>query len=98
MDMQSDIRRQEQQGRGRYVLPMQDGSEAYLTYVRSSPDHILIDYSFVPPRFRGRGVAAMLVLRAVQDARETGTKITPICGYVGAEFRRHKNWQDVLAR
>jgi len=34
----------------------------------------------------------------VQDARETGTKITPACAYVAAEFRRHKEWADVLAR
>jgi predicted GNAT family acetyltransferase len=97
MDMQADIRREERDGRGRYMLAMADGQDAYLTFRRAGADHILIDYSFVPPPFRGRGVAAMLVLRAVQDARETGTKITPVCGYVAAEFRRHKQWADVLA-
>lgn len=98
MDMQADIRRDEKDGRGRYAVATADGQDAYLTYVRSSPDHIAIDYSFVPPQARGRGVAAMLVLRAVQDARESGTSVTPVCGYVAAEFRRHKDWQDVLAR
>ena len=77
---------------------MPDGQEAYLSFERRSEKHIAIDYSFVPPPFRGRGVAAMLVLRAVQDARESGTTITPLCGYVAAEFRRHKEWQDVLGR
>ena len=98
MDMQAEIRREEADGKGRYVLATADGQDAYLTYVRSSPDHIAIDYSFVPPSARGRGVAAMLVLRAIQDARESGTSITPVCGYVAAEFRRHKDWQDVLVQ
>jgi hypothetical protein len=96
MDMQQDIRREEQNGRGRYVLAMSDGQEAYLRFQRSSPDNIVIDYSFVPPADRGRGVAAMLILRAVQDAREAQTTITPTCGYVVAEFRRHAEWTDVL--
>jgi predicted GNAT family acetyltransferase len=98
MDAHVDIRKEEREGRGRYVLAMPGGEEAYLTFVRSSPSHILIDYSFVPPSARGRGVAAKLVTHAVQDARAAATKITPVCGYVAAEFRRHGEWADVLAR
>jgi len=98
MDVHVDIRKEEHEGRGRYVLEMPAGEEAYLTFVRSSPAHIVIDYSFVPPSARGRGVAARLVAYAVDDARDTGTRITPVCGYVAAEFRRHAEWADVLAR
>jgi predicted GNAT family acetyltransferase len=98
MDAHVDIRQEEREGRGRYVMVMPGGEEAYLTFVRSSPSHILIDYSFVPPLARGRGVGARLVAHAVQDARGSATKITPVCGYVAAEFRRHGEWADVLAR
>jgi len=96
MDLSRDIIVTESDGKGRYALAMPDGQQAYLTFDRVAEKHIAIDYSFVPPPFRGRGVAAMLVLRAVQDAREGRSIITPICGYVAAEFRRHKEWQDVL--
>jgi predicted GNAT family acetyltransferase len=95
--MGTEISKAEDGGKGRYVLPLESGEEAYLTYVRGGPGHISIDYSFVPPSARGKGVGAQLVAHAVTDARETGTKITPVCGYVAAEFRRHKEWQDVLA-
>ena len=57
---------------------------------------MIIDYSFVPPAYRGRGVALRLIRTAVEDARRTGTKISPLCGYVAAEFRRHRDWADVL--
>jgi len=92
----SEIRVEENQSRGRYVVETPDGQEAYLTFVRERPDHMSITYSYVPPAFRGRGVAAGLVARAVEDARAAGARITPVCGYVAAEFRRHKAWQDVL--
>lgn len=96
MDLSTDITVRENDRKGRYALAMPDGQEAYMSFQRRGEKHLLIDYSFVPPPFRGRGIAAMLLLRAVQDARESGMTITPLCGHVAAEFRRHKEWQDVL--
>ncbi len=61
----SEIRVEEDQARGRYVMDTPDGQEAYLTFVRERPDHMSITYSFVPPAFRGRGVAVGLIERAV---------------------------------
>lgn len=92
----SEIRIEEDQSRGRYVVDTADGQEAYLTYARDRPGHMSITYSYVPPAFRGRGVALALIARAVEDARRNSITITPLCGYVAAEFRRHKAWQDVL--
>lgn len=85
-------------GGGRYVLETAGGGQAYLTFRDTAPDRIAIDYSFVPPQHRGRGVALKLIARAVEDARARGFRITPLCGYVAAEFRRHPEWADVLAR
>ena len=76
---------------GRYLLPLPDSQPAELTFVETGPDHIAIDYSWVPPRYRGRGVALKLVEKAVEDARAKGLKITPLCGYVATEFRHHRS-------
>jgi uncharacterized protein len=93
-----EIRREDGETKGRYVLVMPDGQEAELTYVKSGADHLLVDYTYVPPRFRGRGVAERLVRHTVEEARKEGFRVTPLCGYVAAEFRRHKDWADVLKR
>ncbi|MEP9387630.1 GNAT family N-acetyltransferase [Mesorhizobium sp. KR9-304] len=93
-----EISIERQNGRGSYLLPLPDGGAARLTFVETGPDHIAIDYSFVPPQYRGRGVALKLVKKAVDDARDKSFKITPLCGYVVAEFRRHPEWSDVLQR
>ena len=89
----------ERNGRhGRYLLPLAGSQPAQLTFVETRPDHIAIDYSFVPPQYRGRGVALKLIVRAVEDARAKGHTITPLCGYVAAEFRDHPEWADVLEK
>lgn len=93
-----DIGQEDEGGRGRYVIDMPNGERSELTYVRSGADHLLVDYTFVPRPYRGRGVAERLVVHAVHEARANGFKITPLCGYVAAEFRRHPQWADVLKR
>lgn len=85
-------------GQGAYLLPLPSDQPARLTFTERGPGHIAIDYSFVPPAWRGRGVALKLIRRAVEDARAHQFTITPLCGYVAAEFRRHPEWSDVLAR
>ncbi|MEW9805751.1 GNAT family N-acetyltransferase [Mesorhizobium sp. ZMM04-5] len=96
-DAASAIRVERSGRQGVYLLRLPDADPARLTFSEIAPGHIAIDYSFVPPRYRGRGVALELIRRAVADAREQGFRITPLCGYVAAEFRRHPEWADVLA-
>jgi predicted GNAT family acetyltransferase len=97
MEKGAEIRLERRGHRGRYILPMQGGGEAELTFVESGPKHIIVDHSWVPPEHRGRGVALKLVEKAVEDARAAGLIITPLCRYVAAEFRRHPQWEDVLS-
>jgi len=50
-----------------------------------------------PTAARGQGFAAALMAALVTDARANGVKLTPICGYARAWFRRHGDAGDVLA-
>jgi uncharacterized protein len=82
---------------GRYVARLGNGEEAEMTYRRAAPGTLVFDHTLVPPAFRGYGVAAKLMDRAIADAREEGFKIVPVCSYVVAQFRRHPEWSDLLA-
>lgn len=94
-----DIRLAEVDGRGRYAAAMPDGSEAVLTYVVSGENHIIADRTFVPPLWRGQGVAERLVARFFADARAAGWTITPTCWFVADEFKRlSPAWDDLLKR
>jgi predicted GNAT family acetyltransferase len=88
----------EQDGaRGRYVIALEGGQEAEMTFHRFD-DVMRITHTGVPEEFEGHGIARLLLDRAIADVRAQGFKIFPACSYVVAQFRRHaKEWADVLA-
>lgn len=94
----SEIKHEESGAKGRYFLEGADGAVAEVTYSRTSPTLIIIDHTGVPDAFRGQGVGARLVARAVEDARSAGTRIIPLCPFAAAQFKRHPEWADVLAK
>lgn len=91
------IEREDGPSKGRYVY-RGDGSEAEMTFSKAGAALIIIDHTGVPDAFRGQGVGAVLVARAVADARTAGVKILPLCPFAAAQFRRHGDWADVLNR
>ena len=91
-----DIQLEERAGQGRYFIEFPGGLEAEMTFARH--DGVMaIDHTGVPPALEGRGIAAALVQRAIDDARRDKFKIRPICSYVVVAFQRHKEWADLLA-
>jgi uncharacterized protein len=96
-ETQYDVRREDEAGRGRYVIDLGEGAEAEMTFSKSGDGPMVIDHTGVPPAFEGRGIAAKLVNAAIADARAEGFKIRPVCSYVVAQFRRHRDWDDLLA-
>ena len=90
-----DIRREEGESKGRYVLRL-DGHEAVMTYSRLGAASIIIDHTEVPEAVKGRGAGRALVQRGVEDARAEGRKIVPLCPFAKAQIARHPDWQDVL--
>jgi uncharacterized protein len=91
------VEREDGATRGRYVIRLSPTAEAEMTFRKADNGTITIDHTGVPPEFEGRGIAAKLVNKAIADAREQGFKITPVCSYVVAQFRRHPEWADLRA-
>ena len=91
-----EIRLEIGEGRGRYVSGL-DGDEAELTFSITSPTLRIADHTGVPDRVRGTGVGQKLVERMVQDAREQGFRIVPLCPFVNAQRRRHPEWADAFS-
>ena len=87
---------EENESKGRYVVRGAEGAEAQMTFTKIGLSQIIIDHTEVPDVFRGQGVGAKLVQRAVEDARSSGKKIIPLCPFAAAQFRRHPEWADVL--
>ena len=96
-DNELTVEREDGPTRGRYFIKLSPDAEAEMTFRKSDNNTIVVDHTGVPPAFEGRGIAAKLVSKMIQDARKDGFKITPLCSYVVAQFRRHPEWADLHA-
>lgn len=90
------------QGQGGKYVAHVDGSEhtGYLEWEpRNGPagNVRVATHTVVPEPIGGRGVAAQLVDRLVEDARQKGFTIVPQCSYVANKFDEHPDWADLRA-
>jgi predicted GNAT family acetyltransferase len=93
-----DILLEDNGSKGRYLVRGADGAEAEMTFSKVGEKQIIIDHTGVPDAFRGQGIGAKLVARAVEDARAAGKTIIPLCPFAASQFKRHPEWADVLRK
>ena len=87
---------------GRYVAVLADAAEeGYLEWepgeARDGQDVRIAAYTIVPRAIGGRGVAAALVDRLVEDAQRQGFLIRPDCSYVAKKFEDNPDWAALKA-
>jgi predicted GNAT family acetyltransferase len=81
---------------GRYVL-LVDGSPVGELDHHDAGGVRTFSHTGVRPAFEGRGLAAELVRRGLDDARADGVLVEPRCWYVARFLDRHPDDQDLLA-
>jgi predicted GNAT family acetyltransferase len=74
-----------------------DAAQAVLDY-ELTDGCMALTHTFVPPEFRGQGIAEKLVRRALADARAQQRTVIPQCSYVATFIERHPEFQDLLAK
>lgn len=75
-----------------------EGKIAFLEYQHQSAEALAFTHTFVPPELRGRNLAAILTRFALEDARQQGKKVAPLCSYVDVFMQRNKGFQDLRAQ
>ena len=83
--------------KGRYVATiegLQVGGE--MTFTRVNDRKIILDHTGVDESLSGEGVGSMLAKYVVEDARERGEQIIPLCPFFKAQAERHEEWWDVV--
>ena len=58
---------------------------------------MVLPHTEVRPSWRGRGVAAALVRRALDDARAQGLAVVPRCSFVARYVADHPDVHDLVA-
>ncbi len=62
-----------------------------------SDGRVVFPHTEVDPRFEGRGIASQLARRALDDARERGQRVVPVCSFFRVYLDRHPEDADLLA-
>jgi predicted GNAT family acetyltransferase len=63
-----------------------------------SPGVMHIVHTGVDPSLQGQGIAAALIAKAFEFARDNALKIDPVCSYVRVYIRRHPEVQAWVTR
>ena len=94
-----EIGKSEQDGKGRIFARVEGKTaEGEITYKRVTDKLIIADHTGVPEELSGLGVAKTLVNWLIEDARQSGYRIVPLCPYVMAQSLKHPEWDDVIVK
>src|SRR5688500_7072645 len=67
-----------------------------IEYEKHSHDHLDMYHTEVDPELEGKGIAKVLVQRALEYCQANNWKVTPSCTYVAAYIQKHPEFQELL--
>ena len=73
-----------------------EGEQAELAYAKPEDNVIDFQHTFVPEKFRGKGVANKLIETGLKYAESQKFKVIASCPAVSAYVRRHKEYEGLL--
>jgi uncharacterized protein len=79
----------------RYELALGREVVGELRY-RLEPGVIVLVHTDIEPRFEGQGLASKLIRGALDDVRQRGLKVTPLCPFVRSFIDRHPEYNDLV--
>lgn len=74
-----------------------DGKHAGLAAVEMHEDVVTFTHTEVDDAYGGQGIGSQLARAALDDVRERGLKVRPLCAFVKAWIDKHPDYQDLLA-
>jgi uncharacterized protein len=84
-------------GELRYEL-VRDGDVVGEIRYRRTPSALVLVHTEVLPSLENKGLGARLVAAALDDIRERGLNVVPICPFVRSFIRRHPDYRDLVVR
>lgn len=79
---------------GRYSIAV-EGRPVGLADFADLDNQRVFYHTEVDPQFGGRGLATILVERALNDARDEGKRIVPVCSMIDTVLNKHPEFGDI---
>ena len=94
--MQQTVEHEEAHAKGAFFMQGHGKRIAEMTYSRTNPTMIIVDHTDVDESLRGQGAGRQLLDALVAWARQTGTKVVPLCPFAKSQFDKDASIRDVL--
>ena len=79
----------------RFEARLDDILAGVLTYTRT--DGVAVyPHTKVLEAYEGRGIGGSLTRAALDDARERGLKVDPVCPFIAAWIEKHPEYRDLV--
>ena len=78
-----------------FELHTKDGT-AFLEFIREG-EKLFLTHTETPEALRGQGIAADLVKKSLQSAKDNGLTVVPSCSFVAKYVNNHPEWNDILS-
>ncbi|MCU1380239.1 MAG: N-acetyltransferase [Acidimicrobiales bacterium] len=92
--MADEVRRNDAEQRYEIVV---DGMVAGIADFRLDGETVVLPHTEIDASRRGQGLGAILVQGALDDIRDSGRTVVPVCWYVAKYIEEHPQEQDLLA-
>jgi uncharacterized protein len=79
---------------GKYTIAV-EGKPVGLAAVADRDNQRVFYHTQVDERFRGRGLATILVAEALEATRADGKRVIPLCPMVAAFIRTHPEFSEI---
>ena len=79
----------------RYEAWLDGGPVGYAVY-REEPGRTVFLHTEVSDEVEGRGIGRALVRGALDDVRARGEQAVPLCPFVAAYIKTHREYQDLV--
>lgn len=82
---------------GRYTISV-DGKTVGLAAFKDRGNQRVFDHTEIDPEYGGRGLATILVEEALNDTRDAGKRIVPVCSMVVTVLKKHPEFDGITDR
>ncbi|BBX64215.1 N-acetyltransferase [Mycobacterium saskatchewanense] len=79
---------------GRYTIAV-EGKQVGLAEFADRDNQRVFFHTEIDPAYGGRGLATILVEEALNEARDEGKRIVPVCSMIGTVLKKHPEFDDI---
>lgn len=79
----------------RYVLEIGGQALGFAGY-QDDGQRQVFTHTEVDQSLSGQGMGSKLVRESLDDARQRGKRVVPVCGFVADYVKKHHDWDDII--